>query len=87
MRRARVLVIAPFCSRVPTRGYEKFLRHHLPGLIQRFDVDLVTLDGSTSQPRWSEPGIIRQYGVKTGIFSKIAGLFFLCEARTTGSMC
>jgi glycosyltransferase involved in cell wall biosynthesis len=86
MPRRRLLVIAPFCAEVALRGYEKFLRFHLPDLILHYDVDLVTLGSFGRRALHRSPGVASQTVVPSSLMSRVVG-GLLCLLRGLPTQC
>jgi glycosyltransferase involved in cell wall biosynthesis len=73
--RRKLLILAPFYSDTPFRGYEKLLLHHLNTLPSEYEVDLITLalDG-VRVCDWPK-GVRRHFKVHLGFVDLFCGLF------------
>jgi len=71
----KLLVVAPFYSDTPFRGYEKFLLHHLNAFSNDYEIDLVTLafDGRRACDR--PKGVRHHVKVRLGFFDFLRGAF------------
>lgn len=71
----KLLILAPFYSDTPFRGYEKLLLHHLNAISNEYEIDLVTLavDGrrACSRPK----GVRRHFKVRIGCTDFVRGFF------------
>lgn len=70
----KLLIITPFFSHTPLRGYERMIQNHIKHILDQYDVDLITIGYQGRRKADLAPGLGKQTSVRLGAFERALGV-------------